>query len=81
MQISDAIYQRINFYMKKNNINSLWELYKITGLPKATINSLLSSRRTSIPTINTLIQLCYGLNTNLRDFFDDEVFENINVDM
>lgn len=69
MNISDAINQRIRYFMRKNNLNSLWDLYKTTGVPKATINALLSSRKTSVPKITTLIQICSGLNTNLKDFF------------
>lgn len=81
LKLSDAIYNRIHFFMKKNNITSLWELYKATGIPKATINSLLGSRKTDIPKLTTLSQICDGLNTNLQDFFDDPSFKNIDDDM
>ena len=46
MQLSDAIYQRIKYYMKLNNAETLWDLYKITGVPKSTINSLFGTRKT-----------------------------------
>ena len=81
MKLSDAIYNRINFFMKKNNIESLWELYKLTGIPKATINSLLSTRKTDIPKLTTLSQLCNGLNTDLQEFFNDPSFKDIDDDM
>lgn len=81
MKISDAIYQRIQYYMKVNNLNSLWDLYKATGVPKATINSLFGTKKTTTPRITTLIQLCGGLNTNLKDFFNDDIFKNIDDDL
>lgn len=81
MKISDAICQRVKYYMKKNNIQSLWELYKATGVPKSTINSLFSTRKTGVPQISTLIQICYGLNTNLQEFFNDEIFKDIDDDV
>lgn len=77
MSISDAIYKRIKYYMEKNNVKSLWELYKITGVSKSTINDLLGTRKNKIIELKTLIQICYGLNTNLQDFFNDPMFRDI----
>ena len=81
MKLSDAIYKRIKYYMNKNNLISLWDLYKVTGIPKSTINSLFGSRKTKIPKLTTLIQICDGLNTNLKDFFNDDIFTNIDDDI
>lgn len=81
MKLSDAIYQRIQYFMRKNNFDSLWDLYKATGVPKATINSLYGTKRTKIPRLTTLTQLCDGLNTNLQEFFNDEMFKNIDDDL
>lgn len=67
--------------MKINNIKTLWDLYKITGVPKATINSLFSTRKSSIPKLTTLIQICNGLNTDLQDFFNDPIFKDIDDDL
>lgn len=77
MKLSDAIYSRIQFYMKENNINTFWELYKATGVPKSTLNALFSSRRTEVPKLTTLVQICDGLNTNLQEFFNDKIFTDI----
>ena len=81
MKLSDAIYKRVRYYMKINNIKTLWDLYKITGVPKATINSLFSTRKSSIPKLTTLIQICNGLNTDLQDFFNDPIFKDIDDDL
>lgn len=67
--------------MKKNNLNSLWDLYKATGVPKSTINSLYGTKRTKLPSLTTLSQFCDGLNTNLQEFFNDEIFKNIDDDL
>lgn len=78
MQLEEAIKIRIDYFMKKNNINSLWELYKATGVPKSTINSLLSENNTNnIPKLPTLLHICEGLNTNLKDFFNDPMFLDV----
>ena len=81
MKLSDAIEQRISYYMKQNNLITLWDLYKATGIPKATLNSLYGSKRNKLPRLTTLVQICDGLNTNLQDFFNDEIFKNIDDNM
>lgn len=81
MKLSDAIYQRVRFFMSKNNMNSLWDLYRATGVPKATLNSLFSTRKTKVPKLTTLTQICDGLNTNLQEFFNDNIFKNIDDDV
>ena len=67
--------------MKINNLETLWDLYKATGVPKATINSLYGTKRVKVPRLTTLTQLCDGLNTNLQEFFNDEMFKNIDDDI
>lgn len=80
MKLSDAIYQRVNYFMSKNNLLTLWDLYKATGVPKATLNSLFSTRKTKVPRLTTLSQICDGLNTNLQEFFNDPIFSNLDDD-
>lgn len=81
MKLSDAIDKRLNYFMGLNNIRSWWGLYKVTGVPKSTINSNFSSKETKVPSLPTLIQICNGLNTNLKDFFNDEMFTDIDDDL
>lgn len=77
MKLDEAVKLRINYYLKKNNMKSLWELYKSSGVPKSTINALLSNNRNSLPRLPTLLHICEGLNTNLKDFFDDAIFLDV----
>lgn len=80
VKLNEAIINRINYYLKKNNMSSLWELYKSSGVPKSTINALLANKRNRIPRIPTLLHICEGLNTNLKDFFDDPIFLDVEDD-
>ncbi len=80
MKLNEAIKSRINYYLKKNNMSSLWELYKSSGVPKSTINALLSNNRNNLPRLPTLLHICEGLNTNLKDFFDDPIFLEVEYD-
>ncbi len=77
MQLSDAIKIRINHFMQIKGFSSLWDLFKSSGVPKSTINALLSNERTSLPRLSTLLHICEGLDTNLREFFDDPIFDEV----
>ncbi len=48
----------------------------ISGVTQSTVNNLMSGRNNSI-TISTLKKLCDGLNIFIGDFFDSELFRNL----
>lgn len=77
MQLNDAIRIRINYFLNKKGLSSLWDLYKTTGVPKSTINCLLGAETTNLPRLPTLLHLCEGLDTNLMEFFNDPMFIDI----
>lgn len=81
MQLEDAIKSRIMCLLKKKGYTSLWELYKNSGVPKSTINGLFSTNIHSLPRLSTLLHICKGLDTNLKDFFHDEIFINVEDNM
>lgn len=74
MLLNDAIRVRISYFMDKKGFSSLWDLYMHSGIPKLTINALLSTKRNSLPRLPTLLHICEGLDTNLKEFFDDDIF-------
>lgn len=77
MQLEEAIKSRINYFLKKNKMESLWDLYKSSGVPKSTINALLSTNKNNLPRLPTLLHICEGLNTNLKEFFNDDIFLDV----
>ena len=77
MLLSEAIRIRINYFLKKKGLSSLWDLYKCSGVPKSTINALLSSQKNSLPRLPTLLHLCEGLDTNLKEFFNYKIFLDV----
>jgi len=77
MLLSDAIRNRIHYFIKRKGLSSLWDLYKCSGIPKSTINSLLSSQTNKLPRLSTLLHLCESLDTNLKEFFDDDIFLDV----
>lgn len=77
MQLAEAVQIRINYFLKKKGLSSLWDLYKISGVPKSTINALFGSEKNKLPRLPTLLHICEGLDTNLMEFFNDPMFLEI----
>lgn len=77
MQLSEAIQNRINYFLKRKGLSSLWDLYKTSGVPKSTINALLGTKTNKLPRLSTLLHICEGLDTNLMEFFNDPTFIDI----
>ena len=77
MQLDEAIKIRMNYLLNQKGYNSLWDLFKISGVPKSTINSLWGTEKSKLPRLNTLLHLCEGLGITLREFFDDSIFDDV----
>ena len=49
-----------------------------SGIPYSTLFHILKSKSKSVTSEN-LLNICRGLNTPLKDFFDDPMFEFENI--
>lgn len=78
MLLSTAIRKRINNLLKQNNMN-MWKLYKATGVPASTLSYFMNGKRELI-NLKTLLHICEGFNIQLKEFFDDPLFENVEQD-
>ncbi len=78
MTLSNAIRIRIKNILKEQDLN-MWKLYKLTGIPMATLSAIMSGKR-DLPTLRTLLHVCEGFNIELKDFFDDPVFKDVEQD-
>ena len=52
------------------------KLATLSGMPQSTVNSLVDGTSKN-PKILTIIRICLGLNMQLKEFFDDEVFTDL----
>ncbi len=77
MYLSDAMRVRIKKLIEKNNINGN-KLALNSGINRSNINRFLRGQNKSI-TIESITLICQALNITLKDFFDDKVFENVDV--
>lgn len=75
MLIKDAIVLRIKNICVEKNIKCN-ELAVRSGVTPSTVYSMLDERRHDLSVI-TLKKLCDGLDMTIADFFDDDIFRNI----
>jgi len=78
MRFSDAIRKRIGNLLNERDMN-IWKLYKATGVPASTLSYFMSGKRELI-NLKTLLHICEGFNIELKDFFDDPLFKDIEQD-
>ena len=78
MQLSDAVRKRIKNLLKEKNMN-VWQLYKATGVPPSTLSYFLSGKRELIG-LKTLLHVCEGFNIELKEFFNDSLFDDVEQD-
>jgi len=78
MKLSDAVRKRVKNLLEKNNMN-MWKLYKATGVPVSTLSYFLNAKRELI-NLKTLLHICEGFNIELKEFFDDPLFEEVEQD-
>ena len=75
MTIGEAVRFRINELCKLNGI-TLNKLSTICGITQSTLNNIVSGRNNST-TISTIKKICDGLEISVKDFFNSEIFDNL----
>lgn len=75
MELSEAIVLRIKQLLKEKNMKT-YDLSIKSGVPCSTI-SLFLSRETKTIRLENLLYICEGFDMELKDFFDDKVFKNV----
>ena len=46
------------------------------GITQSTLNNIITGRNNSI-TVQTVLRICRGLDIELEEFFDDDIFRDI----
>ncbi|MBR1883520.1 MAG: helix-turn-helix transcriptional regulator [Clostridia bacterium] len=78
MQLSDAIRKRIKNIIVEKDVN-VWYICQNTGLPCSTLTTFLNGK-TKLPKIDTVLHVCEAFDITLTEFFDDEVFNDVESD-
>ena len=75
MNVKEATVLRFQEIMKARSIRPN-ELANLSGVTPSTVYSMLDERRKEL-SINTVKKLCDGLDITLGEFFNAEVFDNL----
>ncbi len=82
MLLNEAIKIRLDKLMNEKNTNKeKYTKYKLSydaGMNPSIINDFYRDR-ISYPRIDTLFLICDALNISLKDFFDDEIFKDVEI--
>lgn len=78
MDLLGAIRVRINNLINERNIN-VSKLSTMAGISRTTLSKFLSGQRKYLR-IDIIEYICEGLNIELKDFFDDKIFENLEIE-
>ena len=77
MDLSKAMRLRIEKLMNDTKVHGN-KLALSSGIDRSTINKFLKGKNKSI-TIETITLICQAQNITLKDFFDDELFDDVEV--
>ena len=77
MQLTEAVQQRITDICNEQNI-TLNKLSKNANISFSTIYTIFY-KKNSNPKLSTIQHICEGVNIDLSMFFDDPMFEKVNL--
>jgi DNA-binding Xre family transcriptional regulator len=75
MNIGDAVRVRIQELLDEKGI-TLNKLAINSGITQSTLNNIMSGRNKST-TVSTVKKICDGLEITIIDFFNSEIFKNL----
>ena len=75
MNIGQATRLRIISLCKEKNI-TVNKLSTVCGISQSTLNNIVSGRNNST-TVSTVKKICDGLEITVQDFFDDDLFKDL----
>ncbi|MBR0413179.1 MAG: helix-turn-helix transcriptional regulator [Eubacterium sp.] len=75
MTIGVAVKNRIIELCSQNGI-TINKLATKSGITQSTLNNIVSGRNNST-TISTIKKICDGLEISIKEFFESELFENL----
>ena len=75
MTIGEAVRQRILQLCEQRNL-SVNKLCTLSGVTQSTMNNNINGRNNSM-TVSTLKKLCDGMGISIQEFFNSEIFSNL----
>lgn len=79
MKIAEAIAQRVINLCNDNNI-SINKRALLSGLTQSTVQSLVNGKSKN-PKMLTIVRICDSLKISLDEFFKDNLFKDIDIEL
>ena len=79
MNISQGVVKRIEELCRERNL-TINALSNISGVTQSTVNDIINGT-TYNSGIATIKKLCDGLEISVRDFFDSDIFSNLDQEV
>ena len=79
MKVGEAVRRRIRDLCAERGI-TLNKLSTISGITQSTLNNIVSGRNNSA-TVATIQKICNGLGLTLVDFFQNELFSQLDQEI
>lgn len=79
MKISEAVAKRIINICAENNL-SINKLAIMSGLTQSTLQSIISGKSRN-PKLLTIARICDSLNIKLEYFFNDKLFDSLDIEL
>lgn len=79
MKINDAITQRILQFCNERSL-SINKLATLSMLTQSTLNNVVNKYTKDIKLL-TVVRICEGLQISLSEFFDSDLFEDIDLEL
>lgn len=78
MDLSQAVRIRINNLIDERKLN-VSKLSTLAGISRSTLSKFLAGKR-KIIRLDMIEYICEALNMKLKDFFNDPIFDNIEME-
>ena len=75
MTLQEAVRDRVLKLCKQRNI-TINKLATLSGMAQSTVNSLIDGRSEN-PKLLTILRVCLGLDMEIKEFFNDPVFKDL----
>ncbi len=79
MRIAEAIAQRIINLCNDNQL-SINKIAILSGQTQSTLQSIINGKSKN-PIMLTIVRICDSLNITLCEFFNDDLFKNIDIEL
>ena len=78
MKLNEAVSRRLQELLQERGMTA-YQLYMKSGVPKSTIGNIINCQYDSMK-LRIIHELCQGLNLNISEFFDSDLFDEENLE-